>query len=82
MPPHQRIAVTLPAGPNLADNIERVRWAEEHGYEDAWFGDAGAPDALTMTTGLGDIRATISGTDRLTTRYMRGSRVEPRTIRS
>lgn len=52
MPPRQRIAVTLPAGPNLADNIERVRWAEENGFEDAWFGDAGAPDALTMTAAL------------------------------
>jgi probable F420-dependent oxidoreductase len=52
MPPRQRIAVTLPAGPKLADNIARVRWAEEHGFEDAWFGDAGAPDALTLTAGL------------------------------
>ena len=52
MPPRQRIAVTLPAGPRLADNIARVRWAEENGFEDAWFGDAGTPDALTMTAAL------------------------------
>ncbi len=44
----QRIAVTLPAGPVLADTVARVQWAEANGYEDGWFSDSGAPDSLTM----------------------------------
>ena len=47
MPPKQRIAVTLPGGPHVQDTIDRVKWAEAVGYDDAWFGDGGAPDALT-----------------------------------
>lgn len=44
----KRLAVTLPAGPRLEDTIERLTWAEEAGYPDAWFSDAGAPDTLTQ----------------------------------
>ena len=48
----RRVAVTLPAGPAVEDTIERVSWAEANGYDDAWFADAGAPDALTLSAGL------------------------------
>lgn len=52
---HQkRVAVTLPGGPRVRDTIERVQWAEANGYTDAWFGDGGAPDALTLAAILGD----------------------------
>lgn len=51
----KRIAVTLPAGPRVADTLERVRWAEAAGYDDAWFADAGAPDALTTAAALAGI---------------------------
>ena len=49
MAPTQRIAVTLPAGPRVQDTIDRLKWAEANGYQDAWWGDSGAPDALTTT---------------------------------
>ncbi|MGE0668987.1 MAG: LLM class flavin-dependent oxidoreductase [Sphingomonadales bacterium] len=52
MAPKQRIAVTLPGGPKVEDTVERVRWAEANGYDDAWFGDGGAPDALTTTAAI------------------------------
>ena len=52
MPPRQRIAVTLPAGPRIADTIARVRRAAADGYDDAWFGDGGAPDSLTTAAAL------------------------------
>tara|TARA_R110002167_G_scaffold37483_3_gene117509 strand:+ start:201 stop:1199 length:999 start_codon:yes stop_codon:yes gene_type:complete len=52
MPPRQRIAVTLPASPRIADTRERVLWAQDHGFTDAWFADGGAPDALTTVAGL------------------------------
>ena len=55
MTPRKRIAVTLPAGPRIADTLERVRWAEAAGYDDAWFADAGAPDALTTAAALAGI---------------------------
>ncbi len=48
----QRIAVTLPAGPDVAATRARLRWAEENGLEDAWFSDSGAPDSLTLAAGL------------------------------
>ncbi len=48
----KRIAVTLPAGPVLEDNIEVVRWAEDNGFDDAWFSDAMAPDSLTMVAAM------------------------------
>lgn len=51
----KRIAVTLPAGPRVADTLARVRWAEAAGYDDAWFADAGAPDALTTAAALAGI---------------------------
>ena len=60
MPPRQRLAVTLPAGPRLADTIARVRRAAADGYDDAWFGDGGAPDSLTAAAAVaahaGDMR--------------------------
>jgi probable F420-dependent oxidoreductase len=46
-------AVTLPAGPKLEHSIERLKWAEEAGYTDAWFADAGAPDTLTQIAAIG-----------------------------
>jgi probable F420-dependent oxidoreductase len=52
MPPRQRIAVTLPAGLDIQDSIERVRWAEANGYEDGWLADSGPPDSLTLIAGL------------------------------
>lgn len=52
MPPKQRMAVTLPASHLLSDTIERAVWAEANGYEDAWFGDGGAPDSLTTAAVL------------------------------
>jgi len=52
MPPKQRIAVTLPGGPSVQDTIDRVKWADANGYDDAWFGDGGAPDALTTCAAL------------------------------
>jgi probable F420-dependent oxidoreductase len=51
----KRIAVTLPAGSRVADTMARVCWAEQHGYNDAWFADAGAPDALTTAAALAGI---------------------------
>ncbi|MFN3231559.1 MAG: LLM class flavin-dependent oxidoreductase [Alphaproteobacteria bacterium] len=53
MAPQQRMAVTLPGGPKVSDTIKRVQWAEANGYTDAWFGDGGAPDALTTAAILG-----------------------------
>ncbi len=52
MPPKQRMAVTLPASHLIAETIERAVWAEANGYEDAWFGDGGAPDSLTTAAVL------------------------------
>lgn len=53
MKPKQRIAVTLPAGPNIEDTIARLKWAEENGIPDAWFADSGAPDTLTQIAAVG-----------------------------
>lgn len=44
----KRVAVTLPAGPNINHTIDRLTWAEANGYPDAWFSDSGAPDTLTQ----------------------------------
>ena len=49
----KRIAVTLPAGPNIQDTMERLKWAEDNGIPDAWFSDSGAPDTLTQIAALG-----------------------------
>lgn len=49
----KRIAVTVPAGPNISDTIERLKWAEDNGIPDAWFSDAGAPDTLTQIAAVG-----------------------------
>jgi len=55
----RRIAVTLPASPFVKDSVERVRWAEANGYTDAWFGDGGAPDALTTAAALGGVAESV-----------------------
>lgn len=49
---NKRVAVTLPAGPNLSDTIARLTWAEENGFPDAWFSDSGAPDTLTQVAAV------------------------------
>ncbi len=49
----KRIAVTVPAGPNIQDTIERLKWAEANGIPDAWFSDSGAPDTLTQIAAVG-----------------------------
>ncbi len=48
----RRMAVTLPAGPNLEQTIERLRWAEDNGFPDAWFSDSGAPDSITQVAAI------------------------------
>jgi probable F420-dependent oxidoreductase len=53
------MAVTLPASPFVKDTIERVKWAEANGYTDAWFGDGGAPDALTTAAALGGVAPSV-----------------------
>ena len=50
----KRVAVTLPGGPKVSDTIDRVNWAEERGYTDAWIADGASPDALTLAAILGD----------------------------
>ncbi len=59
MPPRQRIAVTLPAGFDFQDSIERVQWAEANGFEDGWLADSGPPDSLTMIAGLANHAPTL-----------------------
>jgi probable F420-dependent oxidoreductase len=48
----KRVAVTLPAGPGLNHTIDRLTWAEQNGYPDAWFSDSGAPDTLTQVAAV------------------------------
>ncbi|MFV2090061.1 MAG: LLM class flavin-dependent oxidoreductase [Pseudomonadales bacterium] len=48
----KRVAVTLPAGPDLNHTIDRLKWAEDNGYPDAWFSDSGAPDTLTQVAAV------------------------------
>lgn len=48
----KRIAVTLPAGPNIEDTVKRIAWAEENGIPDGWFSDSGAPDTLTQVAAI------------------------------
>ncbi len=55
----KRVAVTLPAGPNLEDTIARLRWAEDNGYSDAWFSDSGAPDTLTQIAAVAHHTKTV-----------------------
>lgn len=55
----KRMAVTLPASPAVSDSIDRVRWAVDNGYQDAWFGDGGAPDALTTAAALSGVSDNI-----------------------
>ncbi len=44
----KRVAVTLPGGPKIEQTVARLKWAEDNGFPDAWFSDAGAPDTLTQ----------------------------------
>jgi probable F420-dependent oxidoreductase len=53
MIPRQHIAVALPEGPVLKDNIARAQWAEEAGYDDIWLADGTGPDGLTLAAVLG-----------------------------
>jgi probable F420-dependent oxidoreductase len=61
MPLKRRIAVTLPAGPGLEPTIRLLRWAQDHGIEDAWFSDAGGMDAMTQAAAV----AASTGTMRI-----------------
>ena len=54
----KRLAVTLPAGPKLEHSIARIKWAEDNGYPDVWFADAGAPDTLTQIAAVGHYSST------------------------
>ena len=50
MPLKRRIAITMPEWSfQVADCVRRACWAEERGFDDVWWGDFGAPDALTTT---------------------------------
>lgn len=53
MIPRQHLAVALPEGPLLKDNIARAQWAEEAGYDDLWLADGTGPDGLTLAAVLG-----------------------------
>ena len=55
----KRVAVTLPAGPKLQQTVDRLKWAEDQGYSDAWFSDAGAPDTLTQVAAVAHHTSTI-----------------------
>lgn len=55
----KRVAVTLPAGPLLGQTIDRLKWAEDNGYPDAWFSDSGAPDTLTQVAAVAHHTKTI-----------------------
>jgi len=48
MVPRQHLAVCMPEGPLLKDNIDRVKWAEEAGYDDVWLADGTGMDGLTL----------------------------------
>jgi probable F420-dependent oxidoreductase len=50
--PGQHLAVALPEGPLLKDNIGRAQWAEEAGYDDLWLADGTGPDGLTLAAVL------------------------------
>ena len=53
MIPRQHIAVALPEGTVLKDNIARAQWCEEAGYDDIWLADGTGPDGLTLAAVLG-----------------------------
>ena len=52
MTPQNRIAITLPAGPKVADTLEFVTASERAGFTDAWFADGSSPDSLTLCAAL------------------------------
>ena len=55
----RRVAVTLPEGPDIRRTIERLQWAERNGYTDAWYGDSGAPDAITQAAAVAQHTSSI-----------------------
>jgi probable F420-dependent oxidoreductase len=52
MVPRQHLAVALPEGPLLKDNIARAQWAEDAGYDDLWLADGTGMDGLTLAAVL------------------------------
>jgi probable F420-dependent oxidoreductase len=52
MIPRQHLAVALPEGSLLKDNIGRAQWAEEAGYDDLWLADGTGLDGLTLAAVL------------------------------
>ncbi len=52
MTAEKRIAITLPAGPQVAHTIDFVASSERAGFTDAWFADGSPPDSLTLCAAL------------------------------
>ena len=52
MTPEKRIAITLPAGPQVAHTLEFAASSERAGFTDAWFADGSPPDSLTLCAAL------------------------------
>ena len=59
MAPARRVAITIPALPDVGSTIELIRWAEANGYPDAWFGDSGAPDSITQAAAVAQHTSTL-----------------------
>ncbi len=55
----KQVAVTVPSWPDIRNTIELLQWAERNGYTDAWFGDSGAPDALTTAAAVAQHTSSI-----------------------
>lgn len=55
----KRMAVTLPLTQDFQDTVDLVRWAEDHGYDDGWFADPGAPDGMTLAAAIGSQTRTL-----------------------
>jgi len=55
----RRIAITMPASPNIDDVVARLKWTEDNGIPDAWFSDAGAPDTLTVMAAVAHYTTTL-----------------------
>jgi probable F420-dependent oxidoreductase len=53
MIPKQHLAIALPEGWLLKDNIRRAQWAEEAGYDDLWLADGTGLDGLALAAVLG-----------------------------
>jgi alkanesulfonate monooxygenase SsuD/methylene tetrahydromethanopterin reductase-like flavin-dependent oxidoreductase (luciferase family) len=50
--PGQHLAIALPEGWLLKDNIRRAQWAEEAGYDDLWLADGTGLDGLALAAVL------------------------------